>query len=86
MIHLIRRSLYIALIFACATSAPSQQQGHNKDFLDAVENGDLRKIQASLDAGADVNAQEHIKRPFCFAVCNKPARRKFGKDAARQRR
>ena len=57
---------FIAFVLACAISATAQKQDLNKAFLDAVQDGDVAKVQALLSEGADVNAQEDTNGHFAL--------------------
>src|SRR5688572_1211834 len=54
------------LMLASVLHVAAQQQDVNKEFLDAVQNRDLTKIQALLSRGADVNTQEHTNGYFAL--------------------
>jgi ankyrin repeat protein len=68
MNHPMRFCLFscMALMLACVISVTAQQQSLNKDFLDAVQNRDVSRIETLLKQGADVNAQEHINGHFAL--------------------
>ena len=67
MIHAPRFFVFsLTLILACVISTTAQQEGLNKDFLDAVQKRDVTRIQTLLSQGADVNAQEHINGHFAL--------------------
>lgn len=51
-------------------SGGSRQAEANKMLLEAAQKGQLSKVKAALDAGADINACDHVgvgdSAPACF--------------------
>ena len=57
---------YVVLFLAAPLLANAQQEELNKAFLDAVREGDVAKVQASLSKGANVNAHEDTNGHFAL--------------------
>ena len=58
------RTLLLLLLLSCPIAA--QQRPIDKDFLDAVHNKDVKKINLLLGQGANVNAREPINGYFAL--------------------
>jgi ankyrin repeat protein len=48
------------------TLAVLPQSSLDKEFLDAVQNDDITKLQTLLSKGANINAKEHINGHFAL--------------------
>ncbi|MGA2435002.1 MAG: ankyrin repeat domain-containing protein [Bryobacteraceae bacterium] len=58
MARMLRLMLTVLLLCACLSSAPVGAAGQNGDLQQAAEDGNLDRVRALIDNGADVNARD----------------------------